>query len=150
MMSTLLISETFPPKTGGSGRWFWEIYRRQPIDQYIIAAGLDPHQQAFDLTQELRVTRMPLGFSDLGMFSLRGWKGYWAALRGLLQLVREHNVDQVHAGRCLPKVGLPGSSSNAMARPTFAMSMARKSSCLAAVKVTGSCRAGNCAGSRAM
>ncbi|HEV8062894.1 MAG TPA: glycosyltransferase family 4 protein [Gemmataceae bacterium] len=103
MMSTLLISETFPPKTGGSGRWFWEIYRRQPIDQYIIAAGLDPHQQAFDLTQELRVTRMPLGFSDLGMFSLRGWKGYWAALRGLLQLVREHNVDQVHAGRCLPE-----------------------------------------------
>ena len=29
-MSVLLLSEIFPPQKGGSGRWFWEIYRRLP------------------------------------------------------------------------------------------------------------------------
>lgn len=102
-MSTLLITETFPPRTGGSGRWFWEIYRRQPIDQFVIAAGLDPQQDSFDRSQKVRVTRMPLSFTDLGMFSLAGWKGYWNALRNLMQLAREQGIDQVHAGRCLPE-----------------------------------------------
>jgi phosphatidylinositol alpha-1,6-mannosyltransferase len=102
-MSTLLITETFPPRTGGSGRWFWEIYRRQPIEQFVIAAGLDPQQNAFDQTHALRVSRMALSFTDLGMFSLAGWKGYWNALRNLLQLARAQGVDQVHAGRCLPE-----------------------------------------------
>ncbi len=102
-MSTLLITETFPPKTGGSGRWFWEIYRRQPIDQFLIAAGLDAQQDAFDKTHDLRVLRMPLSFSDLGMFSLAGMKGYWTALRNLLLLVRDRGIDQIHAGRCLPE-----------------------------------------------
>lgn len=29
-MSILLLSEIFPPKHGGSGRWFYELYRRLP------------------------------------------------------------------------------------------------------------------------
>jgi phosphatidyl-myo-inositol dimannoside synthase len=102
-MSTLLITETFPPKTGGSGRWFWEIYRRQPVDQHVVAAGIDPQQEAFDRSHDMRITRMPLSFKDLGMFSFAGMKGYWKALRSLLALVRDHNIDQIHAGRCLPE-----------------------------------------------
>ena len=102
-MSTLLITETFPPKTGGSGRWFWEIYRRQPIDQFTIAAGLDSNQQAFDATQKLHMARMPLAFADLGMFSFAGMSGYIKAVRNLWALARENNIDQVHAGRCLPE-----------------------------------------------
>ena len=47
-MTTLLVSDIFPPKTGGSGRWFWEIYRRLPRESYLIAAGEDPRQDAFD------------------------------------------------------------------------------------------------------
>lgn len=102
-MSTLLITETFPPRTGGSGRWFWEIYRRQPIDHFSVAAAVDPQQTSFDQAQALSITRMPLSFTDLGMFSLAGWKGYWNALRTLMQLVRDQNIDQIHAGRCLPE-----------------------------------------------
>jgi phosphatidylinositol alpha-1,6-mannosyltransferase len=102
-MSTLLITETFPPRTGGSGRWFWEIYRRLPAAGHVIAAGLDPQQDAFDRSHDLRVVRMPLAFRDLGMFSFAGMKGYWSALRSLLVLVRDQNVDQIHAGRCLPE-----------------------------------------------
>ena len=38
-MKTLLFSENFPPQTGGSGRWFWEIYSRLPRDQFMIATN---------------------------------------------------------------------------------------------------------------
>src|SRR5436190_1551916 len=41
--------------TGGSGRWFWEIYRRLPREQVLIAAGENPRQDAFDRTHDLRV-----------------------------------------------------------------------------------------------
>jgi phosphatidylinositol alpha-1,6-mannosyltransferase len=102
-MSALLITETFPPKTGGSGRWFWEVYRRQPVGQNLIAAGLDPQQEMFDKTHDLRVMRMALSFKDLGMFSFAGMKGYWNALRTLMTVVRDQNIDQIHAGRCLPE-----------------------------------------------
>src|SRR5437660_1006835 len=37
MATNLLISENFPPRTGGSGRWFWEIYRRLPREQVVVA-----------------------------------------------------------------------------------------------------------------
>ena len=57
-MSNLLISEIFPPKTGGSGRWFWEIYSRLPRHDVVIAAGEDPRQSEFDGSHDLRVTRL--------------------------------------------------------------------------------------------
>src|SRR5215475_5459482 len=59
-MSHLLLSENFPPRTGGSGRWFWETYRRLPRPGYVIAAGQDPRAAAFDRTHDLRVRRLPL------------------------------------------------------------------------------------------
>src|SRR4051812_26185837 len=98
-MTALLISETFPPLTGGSGRWFWEIYRRFPRSQFVIAAGEDPGQEAFDRTHDLDVVRMPLSFTDLGMFSIRGWSGYYSALSKLIKLARDRKIDHVHAGR---------------------------------------------------
>jgi hypothetical protein len=53
----LLISEVFPPKTGGSGRWFWELYRRLPRDSYVIAAGEDPRR--LRLRRRVRVRGNP-------------------------------------------------------------------------------------------
>lgn len=29
----LLVTEVFPSQTGGSGRWFWKIFRRLPREQ---------------------------------------------------------------------------------------------------------------------
>ena len=40
--TTLLVSEIFPPVHGGSGRWFWEIYRRLPRESYLIVSLLAP------------------------------------------------------------------------------------------------------------
>ena len=44
-MTTLLVSEIFPPKIGGSGRWFWELYSRLPGGAYAVAAGDDPRAE---------------------------------------------------------------------------------------------------------
>ena len=102
-MARLLISEIFPPKTGGSGRWFWELYRRLPPDSYVIAAGEDPRQEAFDRMHDLRVVRLPLTMRAWGLRSLTGLRGYTLAIRRLLPLVRREGVTEVYCGRCVPE-----------------------------------------------
>jgi phosphatidylinositol alpha-1,6-mannosyltransferase len=102
-MTTLLISENFPPKTGGSSRWFWEIYRRLPRQYFAIAAGEDDRVDSFDKTHDLRVFRLPLTISAWGLRSIRGLLGYWRAIRRLRPLLRSERVTMVHCGRCLPE-----------------------------------------------
>ncbi len=102
-MATLLVSEIFPPKTGGSGRWFWEIYGRLPRSGYCVAAGEDARQDAFDRTHDLRVKRVPLALSTWGLSSLGGLRGYWRAVRRLRRIIREERVDRLHCARCLPE-----------------------------------------------
>lgn len=102
-MKTLLISEIFPPRTGGSGRWFWEVYRRLARTNYIIAAGEESRQREFDKTHNLNIARIPLSLSAWGLRSWRGLSGYGKSLHFLSRLVRQHGVDRVHAGRVLPE-----------------------------------------------
>ena len=101
-MTTLLLSEMFPPKIGGSGRWFWEIYRRLPRADYLIAAGEDAGQDAFDATHELRMHRLPLTFPTRLPRAL-SFGHYREAYRRLLALVRAEGVGIVHSGRCMPE-----------------------------------------------
>lgn len=102
-MSTLLISEIFPPRKGGSGRWFYEIYRRLPPERFLVAAGPDPRQEAFDKTHALRLTRLPVSFSTWGLTSRAGLHQYGRALQTLWRLVAAERVNYIHAGRCLPE-----------------------------------------------
>ena len=88
-MRVLLISEIFPPKTGGSGRWFWEIYRRMPRDEVVVVAGEDPRQEEFDRTHDLRLKRIPLGWPDWGIFSLRGLWNYGRAFGAVRKVARQ-------------------------------------------------------------
>ena len=74
-MSTLLVTEVFPPTIGGSGRWFWEVYRRLPRREVLIAAGVDPRQEEFDRSHDLRVVRMPLRIRPPGLLDPRAWRG---------------------------------------------------------------------------
>jgi phosphatidylinositol alpha-1,6-mannosyltransferase len=101
-MKTLLVSDIFPPKTGGSGRWFWEIYRRMPA-QVVIAAGTDPRQTEFDQTHALRIYRLPLEMRSRALRSIEGLRGYWRGFRALGPLVRNEQIAQIHAARCLPE-----------------------------------------------
>jgi phosphatidylinositol alpha-1,6-mannosyltransferase len=102
-LNTLLVSEIFPPKTGGSGRWFWEIYRRLPRGSYAIAAGEDPRQEDFDRGHDLRVVRLPLTMRAWGIVSLEGLRGYARAIRRLHRQIAAERIDMVHCGRCLPE-----------------------------------------------
>jgi phosphatidylinositol alpha-1,6-mannosyltransferase len=102
-LRTLLISEIFPPKTGGSSRWFWEIYRRLPREEVVIAAGEDPCQAAFDATHDLCVRRLPLRMRQWGLRSWSGSRGYCRGVRHLLRVVKAEQVRRVHCGRCLPE-----------------------------------------------
>jgi phosphatidylinositol alpha-1,6-mannosyltransferase len=99
----LLVSEIFPPRTGGSGRWFWEIYRRLPREEVVIAAGEDARQDGFDATHDLRMWRVPLTMRQWGLRSLSGLWGYARAVRRLRRIVRAEQVDRLHCGRCLPE-----------------------------------------------
>ena len=101
-MKTLLLSEIFPPQTGGSGRWFWEIYSRMPRDQFTIVAGDEGDVAEFDATHDLDVIRLPLTMPDWGLLSWSGLRGYWNTFRAVRRIVHERHIDQIHCGRLLP------------------------------------------------
>jgi phosphatidylinositol alpha-1,6-mannosyltransferase len=98
----LLISNVFPPQTGGSGRWLWEVYRRFPREEFVIAAGNHQDSAEFDRTHDLRLNRVPLTFTNWGITSLAGVYGYQQALRAVRQIVGEHAIESIHCGACLP------------------------------------------------
>jgi phosphatidylinositol alpha-1,6-mannosyltransferase len=102
-LNTLLVSDIFPSQTGGSGRWFWEIYRRLPRDSYVIAAGEGPRQEDFDRTHDLRVARLPLAMRAWGIVSVEGLRGYVQAILRLRRLIAAERIGMVHCGRCLPE-----------------------------------------------
>ena len=102
-MSTLLITEIFPPRTGGSGRWFWELNRRLPREQFLIAAGESPGHEAFDRQHDLRVLRRSLTLSSWGLRSLAGVCGYTRATLAMREIVRTQQVQRIHCGRLLPE-----------------------------------------------
>ncbi|HXQ23107.1 MAG TPA: glycosyltransferase family 4 protein [Candidatus Acidoferrales bacterium] len=102
-MTTLLLSENFPPVIGGTPRWFWELYRRMPRSAVVIAAGACPGDGAFDQTHDLRVHRVPLTFANPGAFSIGNCKRHGAAIREIRRHVRRDAVQQVHCGRVLPE-----------------------------------------------
>ncbi|MBI3463905.1 MAG: glycosyltransferase family 4 protein [Planctomycetes bacterium] len=103
MVPTLLITQVFPPQTGGSGRWFWEIYRRLPREKVVVAAGEHPRQAQFDRTHDLRLVRVPLAMREWGLCSVGGLRGYWRALRPLRRVVRAAGIQRVHCARCIPE-----------------------------------------------
>jgi phosphatidylinositol alpha-1,6-mannosyltransferase len=102
-VTILLLSENFPPKTGGSSRWFWEIYRRLPQDQVLIAAGEDPRQESVELPDGLRVERLPLTLRQWGLASFEGLRGYRRSLGRLRPLLKSERITMVHSGRNLPE-----------------------------------------------
>jgi len=102
-MSTLLLTENFPPTIGGTSRWFWELYRRQPVSAIVIGAGACAGAEAFDRTHALRVTRLPLTFADRGILSIAGWRSYRRTAAALRALVRHADIRGAHCARVVPE-----------------------------------------------
>jgi phosphatidyl-myo-inositol dimannoside synthase len=102
-MNSLLLTEIFPPQTGGSGRWFWEIYRRLPRDRFVVAADVHPGQAEFDLLHDLRLVRLPVKLSSWGILGWRAFRDYCRLVGDLRRLIRFYGIDYIHCGKCLPE-----------------------------------------------
>jgi len=102
-MRVLVVSEVFPPQTGGSGRWLYELYRRMPVGSVVAAAGEYAGSEAFDRDESLPIERLPLTFPTWGCFSRQGIGHYWRAMRRLAELIRRHRPGALHCGKILPE-----------------------------------------------
>ena len=102
-MRTLLLTEVFPPRKGGSGRWLWELYRRLPDLDLHVAAGATAGDEAFDRTHQLRLRRLPLYFSNWGVWDLKGASHYLRALPGFAAALLRTRPQIIHCGKSLPE-----------------------------------------------
>ncbi len=101
MKNVLLLTENFPPIEGGSGRWFWELYSRLPKDNVTIVTHDLEGGCKFDKSHDLHVIRTPLANPEWGIKSISGLRFYFANVRKLVKLVKQHSIDEIHCGRVI-------------------------------------------------
>jgi phosphatidyl-myo-inositol dimannoside synthase len=102
-VTILLLSEIFPPKIGGSGRWLWELHRRlDGCDVHVVTDKIAGAAE-FDASSGLRIHRIPLRFFDWGFSDARSSVQYARAFFKLNRLVGRIRPDVIHCGRCLPE-----------------------------------------------
>ncbi len=101
-MKTLVLSQNFPPASGGSGRWFWELYSRLG-SSYLVVADEQPHASEFDAQAPVTIKRIPLYSQQWGLANLDGLKYYYRSYRKLRRIIKEENIDMIHCGRVLPE-----------------------------------------------
>lgn len=99
----LLLSEVFPPQTGGSGRWLWEVYRRFPRELVHFAVGETPGHDEFDRQNQLSATRLGLSLPTWGVLRKDGFLSYAHLFGRVGRLVRDHHIDSIHCGKVLPE-----------------------------------------------
>jgi phosphatidylinositol alpha-1,6-mannosyltransferase len=102
-VTILLLSEVFPPKIGGSGRWMWELHRRLTSHETHVVAALDGRAAAFDAASPMPIHRIPLRFYDWGPSDPRAGFQYVAAFLRLGRLVSRIRPDVIHCARSLPE-----------------------------------------------
>ena len=102
-MTAMLVTEIFPPRIGGTARWFWELYRRMPRDDVVVAAGTCEGDAAFDRTHDLRVERMPLAIGRFDPARPRGWIAYARTALTLRRLRRGAAAERLDCARVLPE-----------------------------------------------
>lgn len=98
----LLLSEIFPPIHGGSGRWFYEVYRRLDTGNFLMVVQessqdtreIDSHYPHPILRENLHVDRRILS----NWASIRR---YYQISGRLKKIVRQHQISAIHAGRPL-------------------------------------------------
>jgi phosphatidylinositol alpha-1,6-mannosyltransferase len=102
-LKTLLITCIFPPLMGGSGRWFWELYRRLPRGAFLVAAAELTGPRETEGASDVRVVRLPLALRHWGIRTPASAWAYGRAVWRLLTLARRERVGMIHSGRPLPE-----------------------------------------------
>jgi phosphatidyl-myo-inositol dimannoside synthase len=103
VVKALLLTAVFPPHVGGSGRWFWEIYRRLPRSEFAVAAATHPRQIEFDRSHNLDIIRMSMQLPSWGLANRRSLPKYLGNYFRLSRMVRRKQIDQIHCGCLLPE-----------------------------------------------
>lgn len=102
-MRYLLLARVFPPRTGGSGRWFWEVYRRLPREMVCVLAGDSPGAAEFDAGHDVRVERLDMDFPDFGMLRPSGLMRYLKLTQEVVPHVRRERQAMIHCGCTWPE-----------------------------------------------
>jgi phosphatidyl-myo-inositol dimannoside synthase len=105
----VLLSEIYPPRPGGSGRWLSEIYHRlsgpkcvvtdeirDSYDQYSDAGGIASRDPGY-------VKRIDLRLKDTGMMSCKGGLGYLRVLGDVRSIFKGDQVKLGQAARVVPE-----------------------------------------------
>jgi phosphatidyl-myo-inositol dimannoside synthase len=102
MSDYLLISEVFPPRHGGSGRWFYELYRRLPQESVWIVTQINEpiDDDRVDKNFPQKILRIPLSSEHWGIFNVWGAMFYLVSFYRILRF-RLSKVKQIHCGRVL-------------------------------------------------
>ena len=102
-MTTLLLSEIFPPKSGGSARTFRTLYGLLPRERYVLAVGTDPAQSEIDDGHDLRVHRLELHSDRWQLRSIRALLYYGRVVQQVRKIAAEESITRLHSARCLPE-----------------------------------------------
>lgn len=100
---TLLVSEIFPPRIGGSGSWLWEIYRRLPADNFTVLAGDHPDAVSFDEQGALDIRRSNLSSPSWSLFDSTGRSFYRRIYNAISQCAKERSITHVQCARVMPE-----------------------------------------------
>ena len=99
--TSLVISEVFPPQHGGSGKWLWEIYRRQPAFKYLMAVGNSKGSDVSDELYPQMIHRVALEMKNRSPRSIDSLCSYLRQIRMLRRLIKQNSIGMVHAARPL-------------------------------------------------
>ncbi len=102
-MKRVVISEIFPPRVGGSGRWLYELFTRTAPRDTLVIAGKDNGTAAFDAAAPMAIRRSTLTLRDWGVVSWRGWRTYGKYTGRIARLLRSTGVESIYCGRVLPE-----------------------------------------------
>lgn len=98
----LLLSEIFPPILGGSGRWFYEVYRRlDPGSCLMVVQESNQDLHETDSHYPHPILRENLHVDERILSNWTSLRRYQQISGRLRNIVRQHKVSAIHAGRPL-------------------------------------------------
>ena len=100
---TLLISELFPPRVGGTSTWFGEVYRRYPPAEVVVLTDSQPGDEVIDAGFDFPVHRAPFSMTDWGVLHPPSARRYLRLALVAWRLARAHRVRAVHCARVMPE-----------------------------------------------
>jgi phosphatidylinositol alpha-1,6-mannosyltransferase len=98
----LLVSEIYPPQSGGSGRWFSEVYPK--ISKFQTHCMVQEHAEQTTYDQDYpaqQILRCNLQMQDRAPLSITSAKRYASIARLVRRNAKELKVNQLHAARPL-------------------------------------------------